>query len=234
MTNRTDDELGRLLKETFADKENLVLDSQFARAETADQLPVATRPRRAPILLAAAAVLVILAGVLYAANPRGGSEPGPAGATGSGTQTNQTTQVIPNESLIWAATIKGILDREQNPTKDPVLYVLNAPYENAGDTTKQTRGVPFTEAERIGIENALTGVAPIEWVRQRDDGSGDCPANPRGPFIMVGPIEQRAGHVEVGVNIWRDCLNARWVTFTLAQQGSTWKVTGTTGPEAIS
>jgi hypothetical protein len=233
MTNRTDDELGRLLKETFADKENLVLDSSLARADTADQLPTATRPRRAPILLAAAAVLVILAGVLYAANPRGGTEPGPGPAGGTESAT-RTTQVIPTESLIWAATIKGILDREQNPTKDPVLYVLNAPYENAGDTTNQTRGVPFTEAERIGIENALTGVAQIEWARQRDDGSGDCPASPRGPFIMVGPIVQRAGHVEVGVNIWRDCLNARWITLTLAQQGSSWKVTGSTGEESIS
>ena len=232
MTNRTDDELGRLLKETFADKENLLLDSQSARAGT-DQLPEATRSRRAPILLAAAAVLVILAGVLYAANPRGGSEPGPgpAGVTASNTQ---TTQVIPTESLIWAAAIKGILDREQNPTKDPILYILDASHENAGDTDKQVRNVPFTEAQRIGIENALTGFARIEWVRQRGDGTKECPTTPQGPYVTVGPIVQKAGHVEVGVNIWRGCLNARWMTLIVAQQGSTWKVTGSTGKEAIS
>lgn len=231
MTNRTDDELGRLLKETFADKENLLLDSQSARAGT-DQLPEATRSRRAPILLAAAAVLVILAGVLYAANPRGGSEPGPgpAGVTASNTQ---TTQVIPTESLIWAAAIKGILDREQNPTKDPILYILDASHENAGDTDKQVRNVPFTEAQRIGIENALTGFARIEWVRQRGD-TRECPTTPQGPYVTVGPIVQKAGHVEVGVNIWRGCLNARWMTLIVAQQGSTWKVTGSTGKEAIS
>jgi len=228
MTNRTDDELGRLLKETFADKENLVLVGQLAR----DQ-PEATRARRAPILLAAAAVLVILAGVLYVANPRGGAEPGPgpAGATAS---TTQTTQVIPTESLIWAATIKGILDREQNPTKDPILYLLDASHENAGDADKQVRNVPFTEAQRIGIENALTGFAQIKWVRQRGDGTRECPTTPQGPFITVGPIVQRAGHVEVGVNIWRGCLNAHWMTLIVAQQGSTWKVTGSTGKEAIS
>src|SRR5690242_6396714 len=59
MPDLTDEELGTLLRETFADREALV-----GRAE--HHVPTATKPRRVmPVLLAAATVLVVLGGVLY-------------------------------------------------------------------------------------------------------------------------------------------------------------------------
>src|SRR5882757_510311 len=150
MTKPTDEEIGTLLRETFADKENLV-----------DQLPEGTKHRRMPVLLAAAAVLVILGGILYAA---GSGDPSPPPAA-QATVTVPTAQTQAADSLIWAAGIEGIVKRESG-TKPIVLYVLDAPHQGAGDPVGgPVRGTPFTAAERVGIENALAGVARIEWIR---------------------------------------------------------------------
>lgn len=229
MTKLTDDDVARLLRETFADKENLV-----------DHLPEATtrasRPRRTgPVLLAAASVLVILGGILYAAGATGGKpDPNPAQSSVTVQSPAGTTQVIPTESLIWAAAIEGILQREQPTGKVSVLFILDAPYQGAGGGN-QVRGKPFSEAQRIGIENALNDVAPVQWVRSRPGGAKVCDQPPaKSPYITLGPVVSNDGHVEVGINLWRGCLNARWLTFRLDQQGSSWKVTGTVGPEAVA
>ncbi|TKK81409.1 hypothetical protein [Kribbella jiaozuonensis] len=67
MTKLTDEELGDLLRETFADRETLVR-----------QLPEATKRRHpGPILLAAAAVLAVLAGVLYGVHRADRPDPAP-------------------------------------------------------------------------------------------------------------------------------------------------------------
>ena len=74
MAKLTDEELERLLRETFADKEDLL-----------DSLPQATKRRRpvAPLLLAAAAVLAVLGSILYGVSRGGDLDPVPPVATAS-------------------------------------------------------------------------------------------------------------------------------------------------------
>ena len=218
MTKPTDDEIGTLLRETFADKENLV-----------EHLPEATKHRRTPVLLAAAAVLLILGGILYAAG-RGDPSPPPVAQA---TETVPTAQTQSADPLIWATGIEGILEREPG-TKPIVLYVLDAPHQGAGDPTGgRVRGTPFTDAERVGIENALAGVARIEWIRTAGNENCDVPKS-RTPIITLAPIVHKDGHVELGISSWYDCLAAHWLTFRLDQKAGSWQITGTVGPEAIS
>lgn len=136
--------------------------------------------------------------------------------------------------MIWATGIEGIVQRESGMSKPPVLYVLDAPHEGAGDPVGgRVRGTPFTEAQRVGIENALAGLARIEWIPTAGNGNCDVPKN-RTPIITLAPIVHKDGHVELGINSWYDCLAARWLTFRLDQKAGSWQITGTVGPEAIS
>ena len=94
MAKLTDDDIEQLLRETFADKENLV-----------DELPSATKRRSpGPVLLAAAAVLVVLAGVLYAVNRAGDPDAvSPAG------QVSPTVRFESDDAMIWAKAIQSML-----------------------------------------------------------------------------------------------------------------------------
>jgi hypothetical protein len=76
----------------------------------------------------------------------------------------------------------------------------------------------------------------VQWVRHLPlGGKKDCdqPAAKQ-PYVTVGPIVSNQGHLEVGANLWRGCLDAHWATYRLDQQNGTWMVTGTVGPEAVS
>jgi hypothetical protein len=225
MTKLTEDEAVQLLRETFAEKENLV-----------DQLPEAiSRPtrRRAPVLLAAASVLVVLGGVLYVARSTGEPDPGVAQAT---VAVPQLDQGEPLEPAVWVAAIEAMAKWEMPAKGWPSLKVLDAPHQGAGSLTGlPVRGEPFTADMKVRIAVRLNDVAPIRWERERPAGTDVC-AQPAAasPYITLGPIVRKDGHVEVGINMWRGCEDARWLTYRLDRDGMGWKVTGTVGPEAIS
>jgi len=226
MTKLTADEVAQLLRETFAEKENLV-----------DQLPSAiNRParRRAPALLAAASVLVVLGGVLYVARSTGEPAPGVPQATVSAPQLNQG---VPLEPAVWAAAIEAMAKWEVPAKGWPSLNVLDAPRQGAGSPTgSPVRGTPLSVDIRSRIEQALSDVAPIRWERERPASTDNICAQPaaKSPYITVGPIVSKDGHVEVGINMWRGCEDARWLTYRLDRDGTGWKVTGTVGPEAVA
>ncbi|QNE20258.1 hypothetical protein F1D05_23015 [Kribbella qitaiheensis] len=240
-----DEDLGLLLRETFAEKEELI-----------DNLPEATiiaRRRTGPILLAAASVLVILGGILYAVQWTGHDTPigqatttGPAATTAPGSIPTMTPppgstatdgQPVPERSMIWAAAIAEILKIERPAAGWPGIRVLDAPNGGAGGNgITYELATPFTAAERAGIEKALAAVAPVHWVRSRPTGGANVCDQPaaKEPYVTVGPIVPTQGHVEVGINVWRGCLDARWMTYRLDQKAGTWTVMGTIGPVAVS
>jgi hypothetical protein len=223
MSKLTDEEVGRLLRETFADKEDLV-----------GSLPEANKPqrRRGPVLVAAASVLVVLGGAMYAADGASKAGPGQAQATTAENSTN--IYVLPAYPEIWAAAIKEILTIERPAAGWPAVQVLDAPHEGKVATVP-TRGQPFTVEEKAGITNALTGVVPVRWVRTLPSGAKVCeqPAAAE-PYVTLGPIVSKPDHVEVATSVWRGCLDAHWLTYRLDKKAGRWQVTGTVGPQAVS
>jgi hypothetical protein len=235
MAKLTDTELDALLRETFAGKEDLV-----------ETLPEATRSRRGPVLLAAASVLVVLGGIMYAAQGAGRDAPVShptvtvPGATIASTPDAPST-VRPHlppsvNSTIWAAAIAEILKIERPADGWQGIRILDAPNAGAGGTgTTYELAKPFTADERLGMANALSGIAPVQWVRNRPVGPDACGhPSPTEPYVTVGPAVTTQGHVEVGINVWRGCDDARWLTYRLDQMSGTWTVTGTVGPQGIS
>lgn len=244
MTRPTDDQLGRLLRETFADKEKEVAEPE-SRSE---RLPEATKRSRAPIALAAASVLVVLGGVVYAADPAGKPDPTPAqtatsspaptapSQSGSPAPTNNHAALLYGAEA-WASAIREMAKWERPTGGWPALMVLDAPHEGAGSpTTEKVRSTPFTADHKLMMERLLADVAPIKWVRSLPTGANVCdgPAA-SAPYITVAPI----GHtpkpevIQIGISLWRGCLDARWLTYGLVES-SGWKVTGTVGPEAVA
>lgn len=227
----TDDPLAELLRETFADKEKLADDLPLTR--TAPAVAVTPVRRHAgPVLVAAAAVVLVLGAVVVAVRSEPGSTTGPLPAATSSVAATPAATTAPAEVRIWAAAIVGILEREQRTTW-PTVHVLDAPHHGSG--AGLTRGTPFTAAQRAAIAAEVGSVAPIQWVARRPIVDDICqPTRDEGPVVTLGPIVHRAGHVEVATSYWESCLSARWLTFRLDESNGTWRVTGTVGPERVS
>jgi hypothetical protein len=226
---KSDDELGDLLRETFAEKENQV-----------DHLPEAIKsPERAsrdrdsrrftPVLAGAAAIVIVFAGAIVVRQnlPQPTNFPAPAATTTSSPERAAVKPIVITEDMvIWANAIAGIVEREPGAK---TYYVLDAPQENENGV----RGKPFTLFEKSAIA-ALVGPTKVEWITKRPALADACAPDAGGPYVTVGSIVHSAGHVEVDASIWRGCLAGRWLTFRLDEKAGDWKVTGTVGPEAIS
>jgi hypothetical protein len=201
----TDAELGELLRETFADREQLV-----------DHLPEATDPPRrrnpAPILLAAAAVLAVLAGVLYGVN----RDPSPS----------VTTTAVSEEGDIWGAAIAAIARRSEPADGWQVLQVFG---QGARPHTQQPKTTPspvvtFSAAAKDRIEEAVRPLAPIQW----DAPDEGCTPR-RVATVTVGPVATKADHREVHASIFYDCGRGAVLTYRIENVDNSWKVTGTVG-----
>jgi hypothetical protein len=75
----------------------------------------------------------------------------------------------------------------------------------------------------------------VQWVRTLPSGPKTCeqPSVAK-PYVTLGPIVSKDGHVEVATSIWRGCLDAHWLTYRLDKKADRWLVTGTVGPQAVS
>jgi len=198
MTKLTDEEVGRLLRETFADKENLV-----------DSLPVATRRRKAPVLLAAAAVLVLLAGVLFAAGDRD----------------DKIAAEGPRDAAIWATVISEMMKKTPEEKVGPDLFILAAPqnFPPPGQSG-HVRGPDFSTQTKARIEQLVALGRPVRWT---DQVHSSCASPlPGSRFIAVGLIVDKGDHQEVMTYDARGCMYATWATYRVVQDGKSWKVDG--------
>lgn len=200
MPKLTDDEVGALLRETFADKEKLV-----------DQLPMATKRRKAPVLLAAAAVLVLLTGILYVAGDRD----------------RETVAKAPADAAIWAAVMSEIVKKAPEGKLGPVLEVLAAPEDHAAppEMAEPIRGPEFSAQTKARIEQQVT--QPIQWVHK----DGGC-RNPglTNRFVALGRIVDKGDHQEAATFDQRGCHYATWATYRVVYDGTSWKVDGLVKP----
>jgi hypothetical protein len=235
--NRTDDDLGRLLRETFADAEHL------ADEHVAEPAP-ARRPRLMVLAAAASVAAVLLAGVTVLRSA-GGDDPVGTAPASTATVRATTSPDIPgaiarpaSAAAIYAAVLRREFTLEKMNFK--VLWVLDAPHIGLepGDDQPLVRGAPFDAATRTAIERALADLGPVRWVTVPDAAKtgGECGAvRDKGVILTVGEIRNVGRNVEVGGNSWFGCLGAHWATYRLAPGANgAWRITGIVGPETVA
>jgi hypothetical protein len=126
----------------------------------------------------------------------------------------------------------------------PIVYVVDRAVRDAADPArvdKGTGGVAIPATVRTTLTEDLRDVAPLRFVASRQaalapSAKGDsCQrVDHDGIVITLAPVAPRGDRVEVGVSGYVACLAATWLTYVVEQGNGRWRITGTTGPRAIS
>jgi hypothetical protein len=208
MPRLTDEDLEQLLRETFADKEKLV-----------DSLPQATKRRRpvGPVLLAAAAVLVLLGGILYGVSRGGEVEPTPPVASSSAT----------DDADIWAAAIVAITQRlDQRAGLQSLLVRDRASSVDAVQEAGNARTFSAAEKNRISDQVVKDAGVQVEWL-----GTGAMTAQCVRTLarVSVGEVVDKGDHKEVRTSIANNCGFQYTVTYRVEKRDDSWIVTGIVG-----
>jgi hypothetical protein len=124
-----------------------------------------------------------------------------------------------------------------NP-KFPVVYLLDRAYEEAANPEiNQGEEAPLSSEVKSELLEALSDL-PIEFVADQDsvvipveEGGG---VKNDGVVVTVGLIPDDQDQVEVQASLYAGPLAATWLTYVVRRSSQGWRVTGTTGPVAIS
>ncbi|MGC5020675.1 hypothetical protein [Micromonospora sp. DT47] len=120
------------------------------------------------------------------------------------------------------------------------IYVLDQAYLDAGKPLgSQERGTPIASNTQHHITAALAGVGRVAFIADREtaiEKKDGCPqVRDGGILITLGTAMGDDHEVQVAINGFVACLGATWLTYVVQnQRGTGWRVTGTTGPHAIS
>ncbi|GAA1675982.1 hypothetical protein GCM10009745_19000 [Kribbella yunnanensis] len=191
MPKLTDDQLGDLLRETFAD-------------HATDSLPAATKRRHlAPILIAAAAVLAVLGGVVYGVQ-RTDEQPPVA------TSTPSTVHL--SDTAVWAMAIRRIA-QEHEPAggwKAVRLYqpgprhsTLQPDTSTGRAHTENAQVIVPVAAQRQQIAQFLDDLPSVQWA---EGNPSVCPKDIA--QIIVLPIVQDGSGRLVKVSITYGCTTS--------------------------
>lgn len=152
-------------------------------------------------------------------------------------------------AAIYSAVIRELVTKDNTfgsaPRSVKVIYVLDHPIEGAGDpearATTRSSQEGFSEALKMAIRARLAELFPVKFVPSRSSAvvgeeAGASPGHVRagGVLITLGPIVEKEGDVRVGNSWWMNGLAGQWSTYVLGERGAGWKVTGLSGPIAIS
>ena len=153
------------------------------------------------------------------------------------------------EAAIYSAVIRQLVMKDNTfgsaPMSFKVVYVLDRPIEGAADPQAQVSGgssqEAFSESFKAAVRARLADLPPVKFVRTRNsvvvgENAGSSPGHVRagGVLITLGPIRGGEGIVRVPNSWWMNGLAGQWLTYELHQPGAGWKVTGISGPIAIS
>ena len=207
----TDDELGDLLRETFAEHETLT-----------DHLPEATKRRSpVPVLLAAAAVFIVLVGGLYGVlygvhRPDRSNQPLSAAPAAAGS----------DDGSIWAAAVVSIVRRVEPSDGWQVVQVFGQGQRAHTQVLKASPPpvVTFSAVAKMRIEQAVRPLAPVTF----DGEDPSCSAR-RVATVTVGPVVSKSDHKEVHASIFYDCGRGSILTYRIEKTAGIWKVTGIVG-----
>jgi hypothetical protein len=205
---------------------------------------------RASILVKRFGILVAAVLTLAVALGCGGGSEGSrstAGATDSG---ESAANSVSRSAVIYAAVVRQLVTKDHTfGGADPgfkIVYVLDGVVDDAADPSRAVSEhdpkEPFPHDVKDGVRflSKLADLPPVQFVALRRSvvagASASSPGKVKngGVLISLGPIQPAAERVEVEASLWINGLAGTWLTYVLEQRAGTWKVTGTTGPMAIS
>jgi hypothetical protein len=123
--------------------------------------------------------------------------------------------------------------------KFTTVYVLDRAVPGAGDPQGRREGTPIPVNTRQRVAAALAPVSRISFIADRNtvivNRNGCAQVKDHGILITLGPLDGDDNTVRVGINGFVACLGATWLTYEVHNSpGTGWRVTGTTGPQAIA
>jgi hypothetical protein len=170
-----------------------------------------------------------------------------ASADASASSTSSLADEPVRDAIVYAAVIEQLVEETSPDRGDPpfkILFVLDGAVPHAATPThREDPRAPFSDEVKHDLRAlaALSDYPDIEFVSTRDSAvvgtdSGNRAGQARdgGAVISLGPIKRKGRRVEVPTSLWVNGLWGQWQTYVLVENDGVWKVTGTTGPLAIS
>ncbi len=188
-------------------------------------------------------VILFAATIVAAGCTNEPEQPSTAPSPPMGTAT--PTEDVAAEIEIYSAVIRRLVTKDhtfgRGPSPFKHVYVVNGAISDAGDPLGDHFGPPkepFPSELVHDVEQRLQDLPPVRFVSDANDlrrgkeGAGGVKNN--GVIITLSPIQRKDGKVHVPNGLWCGGTCGQWLTYVLAEDGARWKITGTTGPYAIS
>jgi hypothetical protein len=173
---------------------------------------------------------------------------GPSGGTPASSTSGSAPAGEPSrDALIYAAVIERLVKEATPDRQDPpfkIVFVLDGAVPHAAKPTRpEDPRTPFNDEVKDNLRSlaALSDVPDMEFASTRESAvvgtdSGQRPGQARdgGAVVSLGAIKGKGRRVEVASSLWVNGLFGQWQTYVLVKKDGVWRVTGTTGPLAIS
>jgi hypothetical protein len=119
----------------------------------------------------------------------------------------------------------------------PSVYVLDRADPAAADpmSGRKNSGTPIAADVQQRITAGLPGVVFVSDPDSVLATDGCVRVKDGGVLVTLGPIVGDGAEVTVGVSGFTACLGATWQTYVVRRQpDGAWRITGTTGPQAVA
>jgi hypothetical protein len=148
------------------------------------------------------------------------------------------------DAQIYATVIRRLVTKDHTfgGGRSPFeyVYVVDGPIPGAGNvrTGFGPAAEPFVDALKQAVEERLQDLPPLEFIADPDgvrlgkQGAGGVKND--GVIISLGLIERVQDKIHVSTGLWCGGTCGQWLTYVLSQDQDRWRITGTTGPYAIS
>ena len=145
---------------------------------------------------------------------------------------------------VYAAVVRRLVTRDHTfgaaPSPFKRVFIVDGVVEDAADPRMpgyQQISEPFARETKEALLREL-GDLPVAFVGDPNSvivGEKTCPrVRGDGVLISLGLVSEDASRVTVANGLFFACEGGQWLTYVLEGKGRHWRVTGTTGPVAIS
>jgi hypothetical protein len=170
----------------------------------------------------------------------GTSRPGPPRSAPTASQNPGNLRAV----KVYAAVIRRLVTRDHTfgAAASPFrhIYVVDGVDATAASPANGLGepGARFDHDLKEALRRELRDLPPLDFVSDPDSvrvgKHGMDGVRNNGVIITLGPLPRGAKKVKVSNSLWCGGLCGQWLTYVVELREGAWRVTGTTGPAAIS